>query len=178
VATNLEQELAQHLIRFKELDQHQSSFRPVDMALARFDRRRFSVIGRPSEATSDAKSLNSVEAFNMVYVQCDPGKGIGLHKHNTAEIFIPMTGMWEVGMGDEGESLVTLGPWDILNVPLNVMHSATNVSNAAAFLMVLVRIRGVRRFFGIRKSLPRSTMEVVMCLRRRSRKAISNSVKG
>ena len=131
MATNLEQELAQHLIRFKELDQHQSSFRPVDMALARFDRRRFSVIGRPSEATSDAKSLNSVEAFNMVYVQCEPGKGIGLHKHNTAEIFIPMTGMWEVGMGDEGESLVTLGPWDILNVPLNVMHSATNVSNAA-----------------------------------------------
>jgi uncharacterized RmlC-like cupin family protein len=48
-----------------------------------------------------------------------------------------MTGMWEVGMGDEGESLVTLGPWDILNVPLNVMHSATNVSNAAAFLMVI-----------------------------------------
>ena len=74
MATNLEQELAQHLIRFKELDQHQSSFRPVDMALARFDRRRFSVIGRPSEATSDAKSLNSVEAFNMVYVQCEPGR--------------------------------------------------------------------------------------------------------
>ena len=40
-------------------------------------------------------------------------------------------------MGDDGESLVTLGPWDILNVPLNVMHSATNVSNAAAFLMVI-----------------------------------------
>ena len=137
VATNLEKDLTQHLIRFKELDQHQSGFRPIDMALARFDRRRFSVIGRPSEATSDSKSLNSVEAFNMVYVQCDPGKGIGLHKHNTAEIFIPMTGMWEVGMGDEGESLVTLGPWDILNVPLNVMHSATNVSNAAAFLMVI-----------------------------------------
>jgi len=87
VATNLEKELTQHLIRFKELDQHQSGFRPIDMALARFDRRRFSVIGRPSEATSDSKSLNSVEAFNMVYVQCDPGKGIGLHKHNTAEIF-------------------------------------------------------------------------------------------
>ena len=48
-----------------------------------------------------------------------------------------MTGMWEIGMGDDGESLVTLGPWDILNVPLNVMHSATNVSNAAAFLMVI-----------------------------------------
>ena len=137
VATNLEQGLVSHLIRFNELDQHQSSFRPIDMALSRFDRRRFSVIGRPSEATSDSKSLNRVEAFNMVYVECDPGKGIGLHKHNTAEIFIPMTGMWEIGMGDDGESLVTLGPWDILNVPLNVMHSATNVSNAAAFLMVI-----------------------------------------
>ena len=137
VATNLEQGLVSHLIRFNELDQHQSSFRPIDMALSRFDRRRFSVIGRPTEATSDSNSLNRVEAFNMVYVECDPGKGIGLHKHNTAEIFIPMTGMWEVGMGDEGESLVTLGPWDILNVPLNVMHSATNVSSAAAFLMVI-----------------------------------------
>ena len=137
VATNLEQGLVSHLIRFNELDQHQSSFRPIDMALSRFDRRRFSVIGRPSEATSDSKSLNRVEAFNMVYVECDPGKGIGLHKHNTAEIFIPMTGMWEIGLGDDGESLVTLEPWDILNVPLNVMHSATNVSNAAAFLMVI-----------------------------------------
>ncbi|GIS90081.1 MAG: hypothetical protein CM1200mP20_01220 [Pseudomonadota bacterium] len=38
------------------------------------------------------KSLNRIEGFNLVYVRCEPQKGIGLHKHDTAEIFIPMSG--------------------------------------------------------------------------------------
>tara|TARA_B100001105_G_C22331050_1_gene416955 strand:+ start:300 stop:836 length:537 start_codon:yes stop_codon:yes gene_type:complete len=137
MATPSMQKIEQHLIRFGEIDQHQSNFRPIDMALSRYDRQRFSIIGRPTEAATDAKSLNRIKGFNLVYVRCEPQKGIGLHKHETPEIFIPMSGCWEIGLGDDGESSVSLEPWDVLNVPSNLMHSATNVADEAAFLMVI-----------------------------------------
>ena len=131
------QDIEQHLIRFGDIDHYQSDFQPIDMALSRYDRQRFSIVGRPTEAAKDVKSLNRIEGFNLVYVRCEPQKGIGLHKHDTAEIFIPMSGSWVIGLGDEGESSVTLEPWDVLNVPPNLMHSATNVSAESAFLMVM-----------------------------------------
>lgn len=137
MATLSTQEIEQHLIRFGEIDQHQSNFQPIDMALSRYDRQRFSIVGRPTEAATAAKSLNRIEGFNLVYVRCEPQKGIGLHKHDTPEIFIPMSGSWVIGLGEGGESSVMLEPWDVLNVPPNLMHSATNVAAETAFLMVM-----------------------------------------
>ena len=63
------QDIEQHLIRFGDIDSYQSDFQPIDMALSRYDRQRFSIVGRQTEAAKDVKSLNRIEGFNLVYVR-------------------------------------------------------------------------------------------------------------
>ena len=38
-----------HVLRFSDIDQRESPYRPIDMLLERFERKRFAVVGRPAE---------------------------------------------------------------------------------------------------------------------------------
>lgn len=125
------------VVRFSELDGRESPFHPFDMQLARFDRKRYSVIGRPAEQKGEARAVNRVEGFSVVYIRCEAGKGIGAHGHATAEVFIPLSGRWKVTFGAEGEREVELGPWDVISVPPDVMHGAVNVSDEDGWLMAI-----------------------------------------
>ncbi len=130
-------DIERHVLRFRDLDGRESPWRPIDTMLSRFDRRRYSVIGRPAEGTGQGKSVDDIEAFNVTYLSCEPGKGIGGHAHATPEVFIPMTGRWSVTLGAEGGQEVILEPWDIISVPPDEMHGAVNISDETGWIMTI-----------------------------------------
>lgn len=77
----------------------------------------------------------AAEGFHMSIVCCDPGKSAPLHNHLTQEVFVALTGRWEVFWGPSGERSVTLEPWDTVSIPPGVSRGFRNVSEASAYLM-------------------------------------------
>jgi quercetin dioxygenase-like cupin family protein len=127
-----------HVIRFDELSALRSS--PPDVVLPRYHRDRFSVIGRANERGAHEAGTAVDADINFGYIRCAPGTGNCLHMHPNWEIFIPMSGRWrltlEGGELDERGALM-LDPWDVIVVPSNTFHEATNVSDESACLLSL-----------------------------------------
>ena len=71
----------------------------------------------------------------MSLVHCDPGKSAPLHNHLTQEVFVALTGRWEVFWGPEGSRSVTLEPWDTVSIPPGVSRGFRNVGSEPAYLM-------------------------------------------
>jgi len=114
--------LEAHVLRFRDLAGRESSYRPIDMLLSRFERDRYSVIGRPTEQSGPRTPLDELDAFNVTYLKCAPGKGIGTHAHATPEVFIVMTGKWSITLGVDAEQESIVEPWDIIAVPSSFGH--------------------------------------------------------
>ena len=127
-------ELESCIIRFADLDKRKSGYRPRDMLLPRFERERFSVIGRPGEGSAAGKSTADVKAFSVVYLRCEPGKGLASHAHASAEVFIVMSGQWEIDV--EGTKTL-LRPWDVISVTPDVLHGARNIGDQPAYMMAI-----------------------------------------
>jgi quercetin dioxygenase-like cupin family protein len=108
------------IVRFKDLPNRRSTFQPLDTTVPKYERERYAVVGRGAEGTTNGKKTAEVKDFSIVYVKLEPGKAIGDHAHATSEVFLPLTGRWEVGIN--GETTI-LEPFDIISVPPNVMHS-------------------------------------------------------
>ncbi len=134
VATAAGDQLEDCIVRFKDLPERRSTFQPLDMKVAKYDRERYSVVGRGAEGSSKGKKTAEVKDFSIVYLKLDPGKAVGTHAHDTPEVFIPLTGRWEVGIG--GVTTI-LEPFDVISVPPNAMHSLVNVGSEPAFLMAV-----------------------------------------
>ncbi len=139
--------LEAHVLRFRDLAGRESSYRPIDMLLSRFERDRYSVVGRPAEQSGPRTPLAEVDAFNITYLKCAPGKGIGTHAHATPEVFIVMTGRWSVTLGVDAEQETILEPWDIISVPPNAMHGAVNISKQDGWLMTINAGQGGAKLF-------------------------------
>ena len=131
------QEMLARLAKFRKLRPSKAAF--VDTRLPGHERDIFNVIGQG--VTEDAglePAITAVEGFNITYVGAGPGKGAALHAHTTVEVFIAMTGTWSVYWGDDGESEVTLEPWDVVSVPVGVMRGFRNIGSEHAYLMAIL----------------------------------------
>lgn len=127
-----------HVIRFDELTALRSG--PPDVLLPRYRRERFSVIGRANERRPDEAGAAVHANVNFGYIRCAPGTGNCSHKHPNWEIFIPMSGSWRLTL--EGGPLekpgeLLLEPWDVIVIPGDTFHEATNVSDSEACLLSL-----------------------------------------
>ena len=123
------------VLRFRDLGARRATYRPADMALARYRRERYSVVGRPREGTSTGGGTAADTGFSIVYLRCEPGCGVALHGHATPEVFIPMSGRWAV-VFDDGRRL-ELAPFDVITVPPDVMHGLENLSDEPAMVMAI-----------------------------------------
>ncbi|MDO8941785.1 MAG: cupin domain-containing protein, partial [Desulfobacterales bacterium] len=79
--------------------------------------------------------------LEVVIVQCQPGHGPALHAHTrTNEIFVCMSGRYELMWGDKGENSVFLEPFDMFAVPKGVFRRFRNASeDPSARMMVMVQ---------------------------------------
>ena len=136
-----------HVLRFSEIDQRESPYRPIDMLLERFERKRYAVLGRPAEQKGEPTPLDQVEAFNITYLKCEPGKGLATHGHLTPEAFIVMAGRWKITLGLHAEQETILGPFDIISVPANQMHGAEVIGEEVGWMMTINAGHGGAKLF-------------------------------
>lgn len=101
----------------------------VDAALPGCERRTFRVVGRAGDAPIAA------EHFHLNLVHCEPGKSAPLHSHLTQELFLVLSGRWQLFWGPAGERRLELGAWDAVAVPPGVSRGFRNVGPEAAWLV-------------------------------------------
>ncbi|HEX2540555.1 MAG TPA: cupin domain-containing protein [Caldimonas sp.] len=101
----------------------------LDAAIPGCERTTFRVLGTPPAAPLAA------EDFHLNIVRCEPGKSAPLHSHLTQEVFVALTGRWEVFWGPDGERQVVLEPWDTISIPPGLSRGFRNVDAEPAYLM-------------------------------------------
>ena len=101
----------------------------IDSAIPGCERTTYRVLGAQPGAPLAA------EDFHLNLVRCEPGKSAPLHNHLTQEVFVALTGRWEVFWGPEGRCSLVLEPWDTVSVPPGVSRGFRNVGTEVAYLM-------------------------------------------
>ncbi len=101
----------------------------VDSAIPGYERLTYRVLGVPPDAPLAA------EDFHLSFVRCEAGKAAPLHNHLTQEVFIALTGRWEVFWGPEGERRIVLEPWDTISIPPGVSRGFRNIAAEASYLI-------------------------------------------
>jgi len=101
----------------------------VDASIPGCERTTWRVLGTPPDAPLQA------EDFHLNLVRCAPGKSAPLHNHLTQEVFIPLTGQWEVFWGPRGDKALRLAPWDTISIPPGVSRGFRNVGTEDAMLL-------------------------------------------
>ncbi len=127
-------DLEDYIVRFGEIEQRKSHFRPRDMALARFERERYSIVGRPEEGSTQGKKTSENVPFSCVILKVEPGKGFASHAHETPEVFLFMSGTWELIVGDQK---TVVGDWDVASVPALAWHSVKNLGSTTAWVFAI-----------------------------------------
>lgn len=101
----------------------------VDAGIPGCERTTYRVLG-----TLPAAPL-AAEGFHLNIVYCEPGRSAPLHNHLTQEVFVALSGHWEVFWGPAGERNVRLEAWDTIAIPAGVSRGFRNVGTQAAHLM-------------------------------------------
>jgi mannose-6-phosphate isomerase-like protein (cupin superfamily) len=101
----------------------------IDSGIPGCERTTLRVLGHQPHAPLAA------EGFHMSIVRCEPGKSAPLHDHLTQEVFVALTGSWEIFWGPEGQRKVVLEQWDTVTVPPGLSRGFRNVSAGPAYLM-------------------------------------------
>jgi mannose-6-phosphate isomerase-like protein (cupin superfamily) len=101
----------------------------VDSIIPGYERTTWRVLGVPPDAPLAA------EDFHLNLVRCEPGKAAPLHNHLTQEVFVALSGDWEVFWGPNGERSLRLSRWDTISIPPGVSRGFRNVGATEAYLM-------------------------------------------
>ena len=124
---------ARHVARFHELVEDPAIFEEDRTGSGA--RRHFHAIS--DNGVLPTAKIKTPHHFHVSYVEMPPGNQVRLHAHDVPEVFIPMTGTWELYYGDEGEHCVALNPLDTFSVPVGVMRTFKNVGLTTALIMVI-----------------------------------------
>ncbi|MBP7337419.1 cupin domain-containing protein [Niveispirillum sp.] len=125
-----------------EIETQRSHDLPQPVADMIWSRRLLPVITRDDDAPSPFGTVAPIRGagdMSMTYAACPPGTGPSLHTHRrTFETFTVLSGRFEFTLGDNGESAVTLDPFDVLSVPPGIARAFRNVSEKEGLLQVVI----------------------------------------
>lgn len=123
---------AKHVARFKDLVDDQDVFADIKNGNPR---RHFHVISEDSHL--GPARITTPHHFHMSYLEVPPGVSANIHAHAAPEIFIPMTGRFQIIYNDNGTDAVDLEPLDAVSVPVGLMRTFKNVGTVNGLLMVI-----------------------------------------
>lgn len=124
---------AKYVARFKDLVDDDEVF--PDIKQARNPRRHFHVISENNHI--GPAGITTPHHFHMSYLEVPPGVSAGLHAHALPEVFIALSGRFQIIYGDQGEHTLELEQYDAVSVPVGVMRNFKNVGNVNGLLMVI-----------------------------------------
>ncbi len=101
----------------------------IDARIPGHERDTFAILGHGGDAPLAA------ESFFMNFVRCAPGKAAPLHNHLTQEVFVALSGTWQVFWGPEGARSLRLHQWDTISIPPGVSRGFRNVGPTEAWLI-------------------------------------------
>ena len=102
----------------------------VDSAIPGCERLTYRVLGVPPAAPLAA------EDFHLSFVRCEAGKSAPLHNHLTQEVFIALTGRWEVFWGPDGRANGSCSNRGTPSpIPPGVSRGFRNVAADASYLI-------------------------------------------
>ena len=128
--------LAGRVARFDELQGNEGLF--IDTVIPGYAREIWSIIGPNVGEDRGEQPAILPEDFHLAILRATPGNGSALHTHTTVEVFVPLTGRWQIFYGEDEEHEVVLGPWDVASVPAGVWRGFRNAGEEEAFLLVVV----------------------------------------
>lgn len=133
VSVSPEEVEAKYVARFKDLVDDDDIFPDIKLQANR--RRHFHVISEGHHI--GPSKITMPHHFHMSYLEVPPGGTAGLHAHALPEVFIALTGRFQIIFGDHGEHAIELEPYDTISVPVGVMRNFKNVGNVNGLLMVI-----------------------------------------
>ena len=111
----------------------------VDTYLPGHERTLHSVIGAGvSDDPNFKPAIAAAENFHVDYIVAPPGCGAALHCHDSEEVFVAMSGTWQVSWGDQGEHQVVLNERDVISVPPLVHRSFKNLGDRDHLLLSIL----------------------------------------
>lgn len=121
------------IARYRKLKAEPMTF--LDAALPEHERDILNVVGKGvSENEGASGAITDVSFFNVQMARCEPGKGAGLHSHETVELFFVAQGSFELFFGPHGEHKVVLEQFDTISVPPNLFRGFRNVTDKEALI--------------------------------------------
>jgi mannose-6-phosphate isomerase-like protein (cupin superfamily) len=129
--------LARQVARFTDREGDWDAF--ADARVDGYRRAQHRFIGSGASGKSDARVIPA-DHFTLSVMFIPPGQGNAPHTHEVEEVFFILRGkvkvFFEDGVGNRVEA--TLGPWDCVSCPANVIHGFVNVGLEAAYLQVML----------------------------------------
>ncbi len=100
----------------------------------------FTIIG-PGVSENPDQHVHIAEphGFNIGGARQPPGCVNSQHSHETAEIFVVHSGVWQINIGERGDDAqVIIRPGDVISVPTGLFRGFTNVGDDIGFLWVVL----------------------------------------
>lgn len=127
---------ASQVIRFDELTPNWRAF--PESHLPENHRGFYQYIG-PGASDNPMSAVAHGQNFSFGIVVAGPGRGAPLHAHTTEEVFVALSGTWQVYWGEpEDQQVLTLEPYDAITVPAPVMRGFRNADRSDGFLLALL----------------------------------------
>ena len=104
------------------------------------EKENFTIIGPGvSENPDQHVHITEPHGFNIGGARQPPGCVNSQHSHDTAEVFVVHTGTWRFDLGEHGDDAqVTLGPGDVISLPVKAFRGFTNVGAETGFLFAVL----------------------------------------
>ncbi|MBM3516621.1 MAG: cupin domain-containing protein [Alphaproteobacteria bacterium] len=111
----------------------------ADAVVPEYERELFTIIGKSIFEDPDLRPpITAIHPFSLGAARIPPGKGTGLHAHDTEEVLIPLNGKLTVMWGPNGENQTVLEAWDVFSVPAGPMRSFRNDTEETVLLLAIV----------------------------------------
>jgi mannose-6-phosphate isomerase-like protein (cupin superfamily) len=129
-------DMERQVARFK--DQKSSAKAFIDTRIPGHEREIFSIIGGGVMEDPSMNPPIDAQEFHLAMIRAEPGKGAALHAHLTEEVFMPLSGRWVIFWGPDGDKEVTLEPYDVISVPVQLMRGFRNAGSETAMMLAVV----------------------------------------
>ena len=132
-------ELEKRIVRYGDLRPCHNAF--IDTRTPGSEaKENFTIIG-PGVSENPEQYVHIAEphGFNIGGARQPPGCVNSQHSHDTAEVFIVHSGRWRFDLGEHGEDArVTIGPGDVISLPVRTFRGFTNVGEDSGFLFAVL----------------------------------------
>ena len=130
VRTFSREDMLKGVARFSELARCRTGL--PDMDLPEGERAFLNVLGfdQPDEGSGHTSPFRDAaqaaitqisSGFGLSFLECEAGKGVLMHNHETVETFMCMEGVWRIEWeGDQGNESVEMRPVDFFACPVGV----------------------------------------------------------